>query len=93
MTKKLKPPAGMMLAYEDDGSPLLSILIEDVELDHYRVEFTYDGAFKLMYDEYSYIMMDAYMCKRLYKASKMAQKFYDKWLDSDAGIEWWECQQ
>ena len=92
MVKRLKPPAGMMLAYEDDGLPLLSCMIEDVELDHYRVEFTHDGAFKLMYDEYSYVMMDAHMCKQLTKASKMAQKFYDKWLDSDAGIKWWLSQ-
>jgi hypothetical protein len=93
MTKRLKPPAGMMLAYEDDGSPLLSILIEDAELDQYRVEFGYDGEFKLMYDEYSYVTMDRGMCKQLLRASKMAQKFYDKWLASADGIDWWERQQ
>lgn len=93
MAKRLKPPAGMMLAYEDDGSPLLSILIEDAELDHYRVEFGYDGEFRLMYDEYSYVMMDRGMCKQLLRASKMAQKFYDEWMASDAGIDWWERQQ
>ena len=93
MTKKLKPPAGMMLAYEDDGSPLLSILIEDADMDHYRVEFAYDGSFRLMYDEYSYISMDRDMCKQLLKAGKMAQKFYDEWLASEAGIYWWDCQQ
>lgn len=93
MTKRLKPPAGMMLAYEDDGAPLLSILIEDVELDHYRVELCCGGSFRLMYDEYSYVTMDRGMCKQLLRASKMAQKFYDEWLASAAGIDWWERQQ
>jgi hypothetical protein len=33
------------------------------------------------------------MCKQLLRASKMAQKFYDEWLASAAGIDWWERQQ